>query len=184
MEYRNPWKTLSTRHIYENPWLRLREDQVIRPDGKEGIYGVVDTRLAVGVIALTPQMETYLVGQWRYPLNKYSWEIIEGGGDLNEDGLITAKRELKEEAGLVAKKWRALGGEVHLSNCFSSERAVFFVAEDLEQLEAEPEGTEELEIRKIKFLDALAMVDSGEITDAMSIIALNRLRLELDKKSL
>ena len=127
MTPKNPWKTLSSRPIYENPWLRLREDQVIRPDGKEGIYGVVDTRLAVGVIALTPEKEIFIVGQWRYPLNRYSWEIIEGGGDPNEDGLVTAKRELKEEAGLVAETWRTLGGEVHLSNCFSSERAVFFV---------------------------------------------------------
>lgn len=179
MTPKNPWKTLSSRPIYENPWLRLREDQVIRPDGKEGIYGVVDTRLAVGVIALTPEKEIFIVGQWRYPLNRYSWEIIEGGGDPNEDGLVTAKRELKEEAGLVAETWRTLGGEVHLSNCFSSERAVFFVAENLTQVGAEPEGTEELELRKIKFLDALAMVDTGEITDAMTIIALNRLRQEL-----
>jgi 8-oxo-dGTP pyrophosphatase MutT (NUDIX family) len=179
MTPKNPWKTLSSRPIYENPWLRLREDQVIRPDGKEGIYGVVDTRLAVGVVALTPEREIFIVGQWRYPLNRYSWEIIEGGGDVNEDGLVTAKRELKEEAGLVAERWRPLGSEVHLSNCFSSERAVFFVAENLKQVEAEPEGTEELEIRKIKFSDALAMVDAGEITDAMTIIALNRLRREL-----
>ena len=127
MTPKNPWKTLSSRPIYENPWLRLREDQVIRPDGKEGIYGVVDTRLAVGVIALTPEKEIFIVGQWRYPLNRYSWEIIEGGGDPNEDGLVTAKRELKEEAGLVAETWRTLGGEVHLSNCFSSERAVFLL---------------------------------------------------------
>jgi len=179
MPPKNPWKTLSTRPIYKNPWLTLREDKVIRPDGQEGIYGVVDTRLAVGVIALTPQKEIYLVGQWRYPLNRYSWEIIEGGGDPNEDGLVTAKRELKEEAGLIAARWRPLGGEVHLSNCFSSERAVFYVAEDLNETEAEPEGTEELELRKMKFSDVLLMVDSGEITDAMSIIALNRLRLEI-----
>jgi 8-oxo-dGTP pyrophosphatase MutT (NUDIX family) len=179
MPPKNPWKTLSTRPIYKNPWLSLREDKVIRPDGQEGIYGVVDTRLAVGVIALTPQKEIYLVGQWRYPLNRYSWEIIEGGGDPNEDGLVTAKRELKEEAGLIAARWRPLGGEVHLSNCFSSERAVFYVAEDLDETEAEPEGTEELELRKMKFSDVILMVDSGEITDAMSIIALNRLRLEI-----
>ncbi len=179
MNYRNPWKTLSSKPIYENPWLKLREDKVVRPDGQEGIYGVVETRLAVGVIALTPSNEIYIVGQWRYPLSRYSWEIIEGGGDPNEDGLLTAKRELKEEAGLVAAKWSPLGGEVHLSNCFSSERAIFFVAEDLTEVEAEPEGTEELEIRKIKFSEALAMVDSGEITDAMSIIALNRMRMQI-----
>lgn len=179
---KNPWKTLATKPIYENPWLRLREDKVIRPDGKEGIYSVVDTRLAVGIIALTKNNEIYLVGQWRYPLNRYSWEIIEGGGDPNEEGLVTAKRELIEEAGLEAAKWRQLGGEVHLSNCFSSERAIFFVAEDLTEVLATPDETEVLELRKMKFEEALAMVDSGEITDAMSIIALHRLDRELDRE--
>ncbi len=175
---KNPWKTLATKLIYENPWLRLREDKVIRPDGEEGIYSVVDTRLAVGVIALTEDDEIYLVGQWRYPLCQYSWEIIEGGGDPNEEGLSTAKRELKEEAGLEAKKWRQLGSEVHLSNCFSSERAIFFLAEDLRQVPATPDETEVLELRKMKFAEALNMVDRGEITDAMSIIALQRLDRE------
>jgi len=177
----NPWKTLSSRQVYENPWLRLREDKVIRPDGKEGIYSVVDTRLAVGVVALTQQNEIYLVGQWRYPLNSYSWEIIEGGGDPGEEAVETAQRELREEAGLVAKKWRPLGPEVHLSNCFTSERAVFFVAEELSEVKAEPDETEVLELRKMKFEETLAMVQRGEITDAMSVIAILRLHSELSK---
>jgi ADP-ribose pyrophosphatase len=171
----NPWKTISSREIYRNPWLRLREDKVIKPDGSEGIYGVVEARLAVGVVAITPLREIYLVGQWRYPLNAYSWEIIEGGGDPEEDALVTATRELREEAGLVAKKWQPLGAEAHLSNSFSSERAVFFLAEDLSEVGAEPDDTEVLELRRVKFEEAFEMVDRGEITDAMSIIAIHRL---------
>jgi 8-oxo-dGTP pyrophosphatase MutT (NUDIX family) len=171
---RNPWKTISSREIYRNPWLRLREDRVIKPNGSEGIYGVVETRLAVGVLAVTPLREIYLVGQWRYPFDAYSWEIIEGGGDPAEDALVTATRELREEAGLVAKKWQPLGAEAHLSNSISSERAVFFLAEDLSDVEAEPDDTEVLELRKVKFEEALEMVDRGEITDAMSIIAIHR----------
>ncbi len=171
----NPWKTVSSKQIYTNPWITLREDQVIRPDGKKGIYSVVDTRTAIGIIALTPLDEIYLVGQWRYPLELYSWEIIEGGSDEGESSLDTAKRELLEEAGLVANRWEELGTDIHLSNCFSSEVAKFFIATDLIQKESSPDETEVLQVRKIKFEEALSMVDRGEITDAMSVVAIMRL---------
>ena len=180
-DYTNPWKTVSSKPIYENDWIKVREDKVVRPDGKEGIYGVVDTRLAVGVVALTPENEIYLVGQWRYPMNCYSWEIIEGGDEPGEDPLVTAQRELKEEAGLEASSWQVLRAEVHLSNCFSSERAVFYLARDLVEVGTSPDGTEVLQMRKVKFVDALKMVESGEITDAMSVIAILSLSRSFDK---
>jgi len=101
----NPWQTKSSRLVYENAWIRVREDQVTCPDGQPGIYGVVETRIATGVIALTPQHEIYLVGQFRYPTGEYSWEIIEGGTEDGEEPLAAAKRELQEEAGLVARTW-------------------------------------------------------------------------------
>lgn len=170
----NPWKTLSSRITYENPWFRVREDQVIRPDGQSGIYGVVETRIATGVVAITPECEVYLVGQYRYPTEEYSWEIIEGGGDNNETPLQTATRELREEAGLVAAEIVPLGEEVHLSNCFTSEIAYFFLARDLLAVPPAPEGTEVLTVRRVPFVEALRMVDCGEIKDAMSIIALLR----------
>lgn len=153
----------------------MREDQVIRPDGNPGIYGVVETRVATGVIALTPQLDVYLVGQYRYPTEIYSWEIIEGGADPGEPPMEAAKRELREEAGLIAAEWEQLGDEVHLSNCFSSERALFYVARGLQETEREPEGTEVLQIRTLPLAECLAMVDRGEIKDAMSVIALLRL---------
>lgn len=177
----NPWKTISSKLVYQNDWIKVREDQVIRPDGASGIYGVVDTRIAVGVVALTEDNHIYLIGQWRYPLNFYSWEIIEGGSDPGEDPLDTAKRELIEEAGLLADNWEQLGNEVFLSNCYSSEKALFFVARNLKETQNSPDGTEVLEKRKIKFEDALAMVDSGEISDAISVIAITRFARTFDR---
>jgi len=119
---KNPWTTLATRVVYTNPWITVREDKVLRPNGSPGIYGVVETRLATGVLALTPEEDCYLVGQYRYTMHEYSWELIEGGSDPGEDALAAAQRELREEAGLTARDWQPLGGEIHLSNCHSSER--------------------------------------------------------------
>jgi 8-oxo-dGTP pyrophosphatase MutT (NUDIX family) len=169
----NPWVTLDSREIYRNPWITVREDQVLRPDGRPGIYGVVETRVATGVVALTPGHEIYLVGQYRYPMDQYSWEIIEGGTDTNDEPPIeAAKRELQEEAGLTADHWEPLGQELHLSNCHSSERGHLFLASGLTQVPASPEGTEELQLKKVPLAEAVAMVERGEINDAMSIMAI------------
>jgi 8-oxo-dGTP pyrophosphatase MutT (NUDIX family) len=179
--YENPWKTLSTRNIFTNDFLSLREDIVIRPDGAEGTYSVVDTRIATGVVALTPANEIYLVGQYRYTTDIYSWEIPEGGTDPGEAPLAAIQRELREEAGVVARSWEPLGGELHLSNCITSERGYLFLATDLEEVGNNPDGTEQLEVKKLPFSEALAMVDSGEIVDAFSIIAILRAARRLDQ---
>ena len=176
---KNPWKTLSSKYVYSNDWIKVREDKVIRPDGNEGIYGVVETRIATGVVAIDSEQNIYLVGQYRYPLNCYSWEIIEGGAEDNESAIEAAKRELLEEAGIVAKSWQQLGGELHLSNCHSSEAGYVFLAKDLEFKDASPDGTEVLKIKKMPFEQAYKMACDGEITDCMSIIALERARVEL-----
>ncbi|MCH7959217.1 MAG: NUDIX hydrolase [Candidatus Hydrogenedentes bacterium] len=174
MSTQNPWKRIEIRTVYTNPWLSLREDRVIRPDGEPGIYTVVETRVATGVVALTPDEEIYLIGQYRYPTDEYSWEIVEGGSDPGEDPLETAKRELREEAGLVAKQWAPLGGKIRLSNCISSEVGRLYLARDLCEVAPEPDGTEVLQIKKIPFAEALEMVDAGEIKDAMSILGILR----------
>lgn len=179
----NPWKTLSSKVVYTNHWIRVREDQVIRPDGEQGIYGVVECRKATGVVALTETNEVYLVGQYRYTMEEYSWEIIQGGGEDDESALAAAQRELTEEAGLVAEEWLSLGEEIHLSNCHSSERGYLFLARSLTTTASNPDGTEVLQLTTVPIDEAVAMAERGEIKDAMSIIGLLRVQKFLADES-
>lgn len=174
MAEENPWKTVGTREVYRNPWFSLREDQVIRPDGKPGIYAVVEPKIATGIVPIDDEGYTWLVGQYRYAIERYSWEIVEGGVDPGESSRDAAIRELKEEAGLSAREVMELGGPFYLSNCFTSERADIFIAHGISAGTAQPEATEVLQIRRLPFSEALEMVHRGEITDAVSIIALQR----------
>ncbi|HKR02143.1 MAG TPA: NUDIX hydrolase [Pyrinomonadaceae bacterium] len=170
-ETESPWETLASREVYDNAWIRVREDSVIRPDGEPGIYGVVHFKnIAVGVLAVEGD-SVYLVGQFRYTLDRYSWEIPEGGCAEGEDPLAAARRELEEETGLSAANWEKLG-EAHLSNSVTDERAVWFLATGLTQGRHRPEGTERLEIRRVTFQTALDMALAGEITDALSLLAI------------
>lgn len=169
----NPWKTLKSNKVYENNWISVREDIVITPSKNEGIYGVVSPKsIATGVIALNEQNEIYLVGQYRYTTDNYSWEIIEGGSNSGESPIEAAKRELLEEAGLIAKDWKQIFGKIHLSNSISDEVAYLFIARDLFQTESSPEETEELTIKKVKIKAAMKMINDGEITDVLSILGI------------
>lgn len=170
---KNPWKTLNSKIVYSNSWIRVREDQVITPHGDDGIYGVVEAKPAIGIVALTEDLFTYLVGQYRYTLDTYSWEIPEGGAESNELLLDGAKRELREETGLSASKWTELG-ELYTSNCFTNERAYIFVAEGLSEGVAQPDPTEQLELKKLPFIDAWQMVLKQEIKDSLTVTALMR----------
>lgn len=181
-EQENPWQQLSSREVYENDWIRLREDKVIRPDGEQGIYGIVHFKhIAVGVIALDEEECVYLVGQYRYSLKLYSWEIPEGGCALSDDPLAAAKRELREETGLLAESWEPLG-QACLSNSVTDEFAVWYLARGLTHGEQSPEGTEKLTVRRVSFDEAFAMVLKGEITDALSMLALMHLKLLRERK--
>lgn len=171
-ERTNPWRTLSSREVYRNAWIRVREDEVLRPDGSPGIYGVVSTALAVGVLALTEDDEVVLVGQWRYTLGRHSWEIVEGGAHPGESGLAAGRRELAEEAGYAAATWQRIGGELALSNSVTDEQAELWLARDLRPVPRAPEPTEDIEIRHLPFAQAVALVDRGGITDSMSVVAL------------
>lgn len=155
------------RIVYQNPWITVRETQV---EGEA--VGVVDTRTATAVVALTPDLQVYLVGQYRYTMEEYSWEVIEGGGDPNEPAVVAAQRELKEEAGLEAAQWDTLAGPLHLSNAYSSEVGYLYLATGLREVGADPEGTEDLQLIKIPFAEAVARVLTGEIVDGMSIMSL------------
>ncbi len=172
---RNPWTRRSRRVVYDNPWITVQHDEVTRPDGQPGIYGLVHFKnRAIGVVARDRDGRVVLVGQHRYPLDLYSWEIPEGGGLLEDDPLAAAQRELREETGLSAQRWTKLG-TAHLSNSVSDEEAIYYLAEELTQGQAEPEGSEELALRWVPFAEALRMVQAGEITDALSMIALLQL---------
>ncbi len=173
----NPWTTLSSRPIYENPWIAVTEHQVLNAKGAPGIYGTVHFRkLALGVVPLDAEGCTYLVGQHRYPFDSYSWEIPEGGGPLDGDPRQSAARELSEETGLIAADWLEVL-RMDLSNSVTDEHAVCFLAWNLTQATAHPDDEEVLQVRRLPFAEALAMVMDGAITDSLSIAALLKLRL-------
>jgi 8-oxo-dGTP pyrophosphatase MutT (NUDIX family) len=177
--HQNPWKILDQRTVYDNPWIQVTEFEVLNPSGGQGIYGKVHFKhLAVGILALDAEMHIYLVGQYRFVLGQYSWEIPEGGGNTDEDPLDAAKRELLEETGLQAGTWDKLL-TLHLSNSVSDELAVIYLARELEQHKPRPEETEALTIKKVSFDEALAMLDSGTITDAISVAAIREVQLLL-----
>ncbi len=170
---KNPWKNISASEKYNNNWINVTEYQVINPAGKPGIYGKVHFKnKAIGIIALDQEDNTWLVGQWRYPLDEWSWEIPEGGGPLDDDPLNSAKRELKEEAGIIANKWTMIQ-RTHLSNSVCDEEGFIYLAEDLSFGETELEDSEaDMKLWKLPFKDALQMVLDGRITDSLTVMAL------------
>lgn len=166
---KNPWEKLSQKIVYENNWICVKEDIVLNPSGNEGIYGTVHFKnRAIAIVPIDSEGNTYLVGQYRYPLDIYSWELPMGGGLLADDDLASAQRELKEETGLVAKNWKNIS-TIHTSNSVTDESGYIFLATNLQQEEAEPEDTEDLKVIKIPFQKAVEMVMNNEITDSISI---------------
>lgn len=176
---KNPWTILTKEVKYDNPWITLTEYNVLNPKGGKGIYGKVHFKnFAIGIVALDEANNIYLVGQYRFPLNQYSWEIPEGGGPLDIDPIESAKRELLEETGLKAASWEKLL-EMHLSNSVSDEFGIVYLATQLSQHQAMPEDTEELVIKKIPFDTAYKMLIRGEITDSLTVAAFLKLKLTL-----
>ena len=173
----NPWKTLSASEVYDNPWIRLTEYQVLNPSGKPGIYGKVHFKnLAIGIVAIDDEGCMGLVGQYRYTIDCYSWEIPEGGGKLDTDPLHSAQRELLEETGLKAGHWEVLL-RMHLSNSVTDEYCIVFLATDLQQFAAEPEETEQLRYVMLPLSEVWLRVKSGEITDAITVAAVQAMML-------
>lgn len=174
----SPWRRRSRRVAYENEWITVFHDEVTRPDGQAGIYGVVHfANLAVGIVAIDHADRVALVGQFRYTLDAYSWEVPEGGVPPDEDPLEGARRELREETGVEAAEWHELG-RIHLSNSISDEAAVAYLATGLTTGTPTPDGTEELEVRWVPFDETLEMIRDGRITDVLSMVALQRVALD------
>ncbi|MDQ3191595.1 MAG: NUDIX hydrolase [Bacteroidota bacterium] len=180
----NPWKTLSSEPVFDSPWINVTKHEVINPAGNPGNYSVVHFKnTAIGILPLDENLNTWIVGQFRYPLKKYSWEIPEGGGKLDVPALDSAKRELLEETGIVANKWTPIL-EMHLSNSVSDEHAMIFIAQNLSFKEAQPEETEELQVKKIHFNELFNMVMDGQITDSMSVAAVLKTKILIDQGEL
>lgn len=174
-ENKSPWTTLSSQEKYDNAWINVTEYQVINPGGNHGIYGKVHFKnKAIGIVALDEEMNTWLVGQHRYALNEWSWEIPEGGGPLHMDPLESAKRELQEETGLSAAEWHQVL-RVHLSNSVSDEEGFIFLARDLTAGNHSLEDTEaDMKVWKLPFKEAMEMVEQGKITDSLSVMGIMR----------
>jgi 8-oxo-dGTP pyrophosphatase MutT (NUDIX family) len=181
---KNPWKTIDSNVKYENNWIKVTHNNVITPGNERGIYGTVHYKnWAIGMIPLDENLNTWLVGQYRYPLKQFSWEIPEGGGPLGERALDTAKRELSEEVGLEANKWTFIQ-KFYLSNSVSDEYGELYVAQDLKEFKNHPDPEEELIVKKLPFHEAYDMVINGEITDSMSVMGILKVKLLLDNNQI
>lgn len=177
----NPWQTVDMQVVYDNPWIQVTHRNVLNPNGNPGIYGVVHFKnLAIAIIPLDEEGFTWLVGQYRYTMETYSWEVPEGGGSLTDTPLVSAQRELLEETGITARTWVEIG-EIHTSNSVTDERGVIFVAKDLSFGKSEPEDTEQLEIRRVHLDEAVEMVLRGEITDGLAQVAILKTKMMREK---
>ncbi len=180
----NPWLTHSIDVVYNNPWIQVSHRIVTNPNGGKGIYGVVHFKnLAIGIVPIDEEGNTWLVGQYRYTIQEYSWEIPEGGCPVGTDTLESAKRELKEETGIEAREWEELVS-FHTSNSVTDEAGIAYLARGLTFGESEPDETEKLQVKKLPVAEAIMMMERGEITDSLTIMALQKVQVLLLKGKL
>ena len=180
-EKKNPWKTISSETKYDNTWIRVIESKVINPAGNDGIYGVVHFKnKAIAIIPLDEDYNTWIVGQFRYTMNNYEWEVAEGGSPEGEDPVEGAKRELLEEVGLEASSFEMILS-MQLSNSVSDEISFTYVAKGLKYVGNSPEETEELHVRKLPFEEVFQMAMRGEIRDGLSVASILKLKILIDE---
>jgi ADP-ribose pyrophosphatase len=176
-EYKNPWTKLHSKEIYHNAWIKVIHHDVLNPAGNNGVYGVVEFQnYAIGILPIDDEGNIWLVGQYRFATDSYSWEIPEGGCPLGTDPLTSAQRELLEETGLKAENWQLIQ-KMHLSNSVSDEQAFIYIATGLSQHESEPEETEQLIVKKMPFGEAYKMVEEGVITDSITVSAILKAKI-------
>lgn len=177
------WKKLSEKIVYENAWTKVREDQVIQPGGKPGVYGVVLRKQGVGILAINDQGQIFVQRDYKYPIDKFLLNIPAGGAESEDEILDSAKRELKEESGLTARKWTKLGS-FYTSPGLSDEFATLYLAQELTQGAMEHEGTETLiDQQWMEPKELYRMLDAGELEDPYFIVALALARQYLQKFS-
>jgi 8-oxo-dGTP pyrophosphatase MutT (NUDIX family) len=181
MKTNGPWKIKDSKEKYNNPWIKVREDQVVRPDGKDGIFGIVEMVAGVSVLPLDDNEFVYLTKEFHYAIEQDSIEVVSGAIDNNENSLEAAKRELKEELGIEAEEWIELG----LVNPFTTvvkSPATLYLSRNIRFSEANPEGTEKINILKVKFDDALKMVMESKITHGPSCVLILKAAKHLKKQ--
>ena len=181
MKKNGPWTIVDSKQVYKNPWIEVQEDKVIRPDGKPGIYGVITTTPGTSILPLDDEGYVYLAEEFRYATRKPSIETPGGGSDIKEDILEAAKRELREEMGIVAKKWTPLGF-VDPNTSILDSQTHLFLAQDLTFGKPEQEGTEVIKMIKVKFEEAVKMALENKITLAESVVCILKAKEHLRKK--
>ncbi|MBR9833098.1 NUDIX hydrolase [bacterium] len=181
MKQRGSWKIKSSKEIYDNAWINVTEHSVINPGNAEGIYGEIHFKnIAIGIIPLDEEYNTWIVGQHRFPIDLYSWEIIEGGGQIGVDPIESAKRELAEEAGIVAENYELIL-RMHLSNSVSDEYGLIYIAKGLSFQESSPEIDEELVIKKVPFNQLYQSVMNGDMTDSLTVAGVLKTKILIDQ---
>lgn len=176
-EQDNPWTFIDGHTAYESPWIKVSHHNVLNPAGNPGTYSIVHfKKWAIGILPLDKDNYTWIVGQYRYPLETYTWEIPEGGGDRDTDILESAKRELQEETGIIAKDWE-LVQQLQLSNSATDEIAFIYIARDLTFTDSNPDEDEALHVRKIHFDELYELVKKGEVTDSLTVAAVLKAKL-------
>ena len=178
------WQTIKKETVYDTPWIRVYHHNVTTPTGNTSTYGSVHFKVfAIGILVLDEDRNTWIVRQHRYPIDEFVWELPEGGGSRDVSPLESAKRELREETGIVADKWTPLM-EMQMSNAATDEYAYLFVAQDLRFEVAQPDADEDLEVKKLPFQELFDRVMSGEIKDSFTVAAVLKTKLLLDRGEL
>lgn len=178
MKKRGPFTLISSKLIYENPWIRLREDKVVKPDKVRGIFGVITMKVGSSTLAVDNKKNVYLVEEYKYGIQNRSTEVVSGAIKKNETPLRAAKRELKEETGLTAKKWISLG-KVNPFTTIVNSPNYMFLATNLRKTKNCLEGGEKIKLIKLPFFQAVKMVLTGKITHSASCVLILKAREHL-----